>query len=73
MVIRQDSVVGQVEPVEMMSTISRCENPNMRDNIPAARRVLLRERSALPNKVSRVTVGPESSLAQNIQEPLAPL
>ena len=72
-VIRQDYMLGQVEPVEMVSIILRCENPNEKDNFSAARRMLLRERSALPNKASRVTMGPESSFAQNIQEPLAPL
>ena len=35
--------------------------------------MLLAEWSALPNKVSRVTEGLDSSFAQNIQEPLAPL
>ena len=42
-------------------------------SIRSARRVLLRERSALPNKASRMTEEPESSFAQNIWEPLAPL
>ena len=40
-VIRQDSVVGQVEPVEEVSTLLQYENPNKRDNLSAARRVLL--------------------------------
>ena len=72
-VIREDSMVGQVEPVEGVNTVLRCKNPNERNNISAARRLLLRERSALLNKASRVTEGPESSFVQNIQEPLAPL
>ena len=70
-VIRQDSMLGQVELVEVVSTISRCENPNERDNFSAARRVLLRERSVLPDKASKVTEGPEGSFVQKIQEPLA--
>ena len=70
-VIREDSVVRQVEPVEVVSTIFRDENPNKRDNFSAARSVLLRKSSALPNRASRVTEGLESSFAQKIQEPLA--
>ena len=42
-VIRQDSVVGEIEPVEVVSTILRCENANERENFSAARRVLFRE------------------------------
>ena len=33
----------------------------------------MREKSTLPNKASQLTEGPESSFAQKIQEPLAPL
>ena len=44
-VIRQHSVVGQVEPVEVVSTISGCESPNDRDNFSEARRILLRDGS----------------------------
>ena len=54
-VIRQDTMVGQVEPVEVVSTILGCKNPKKRDNFSVARRVLLTERSPLPNKASRVT------------------
>ena len=43
MVIRQDPTVGQVEPVELVSTILRCENPNERDIFSAARKVQLRQ------------------------------
>ena len=43
MSIRQDSMVGHVDLVEVMSTILRCENPNERDKFSAVRRVLLRE------------------------------
>ena len=35
--------------------------------------MLLRERSTLPNKASRMTEGLESSFSQKIQGPLAPL
>ena len=60
-VIKQDSMVGQVELVEVVSTNLRCENPNERDNFLEARRLLLRQKSALPCKASRVTEGLESS------------
>ena len=72
-VIRQDSVVGQVEPVKVVSTVFRYEHPKKRDNFSVARRVLLRKRSTLPNEVSRVTEGLDSSFAQRIQEPLTQL
>ena len=41
--IRQDSMVGWVEWVEVVRTILRCENPNKRDNVSAARRMQMRE------------------------------
>ena len=72
-VIRQDSVVRQLEPMEVESTIFRCENPTERDNFSAARRVLFRDGSAPLHKASRVTEGLGSSFAQKILGPLAPL
>ena len=56
-VIRQDSVVEQVEPVEVVSTISRCENLNEGDNFSAARRVLLRVGPASPCRASLMREG----------------
>ena len=54
-------MVGQVEPVEVMSTILRYENPTERDKFSAAGRVLLRDGT------SRVTEGQKSSYAHKIQ------
>ena len=65
--------MGEVEPLKVMNAILRCENLNERDTSSAARMVLLRDGSALPNKASGMTEGPESTFVQKIQEPLAPL
>ena len=32
-VVKQDSVVGQVEPVDVVCTVSKCENPNDKGNV----------------------------------------
>ena len=70
-VVRQDSVVSQVEPVDVVHTISECENPSEKSNCSATRRVLLGEKSMLPGKAHRVTKGQKRSFAQYVQEPLA--
>ena len=49
--------MGQVEPVEVVSTISKCENSTERDNLSAVRKVLLRDGSALLHRASRMTEG----------------
>ena len=49
-VIRQDSVVGQVETVKVQQTIAEHENPNEVGNDSAARRVTLRETGGLKGK-----------------------
>ena len=49
-VVRQDSVVDQVEPVDVVHTISECANPSEKSNCSATRRVLLGEKSTLPGK-----------------------
>ena len=46
-VIRQDSVVGQVETVKVQQTIAKHENPNEVGNDSAVRRVTLQERGGL--------------------------
>ena len=51
-VIRQDFVVRQIEPVEVVSTISRYDNPSERDNFSAGRWVLLTDGSTLLNKAT---------------------
>ena len=71
--VREDSVVGQLETVDEVSTIIRYKNLNEKSNLSAPRWVLLQEKSVLPSKCSRVTKGQENSFAQNIQEPMAPL
>ena len=66
----QDSVVGQVEPVDIVSTVPKCENPlRKRGNYLAMRRELLNKKSMLPNKASRVMKGQEKLFAQHIQDP----
>ena len=46
--------------MEVVNTISRCENPNERDNFSAARRVLLRDGPALLHWASQMTERQES-------------
>ena len=67
-IVRQDSVVGQVEQVDIVSTVSKCENPEV--NYLVMRREPLNEKSTLPHKASRVMKGQEKLFAQHIQEPL---
>ena len=55
-----------MEPVDVVSTISRYKNPNEKGNFSATRRVPLKEKFPLPNKASRVTKGLENSFAKNI-------
>ena len=50
-VIRQDSVVGQVETVKVQQTIAKHENPNEVGNNSAARRVTLQETGGLKGKI----------------------
>ena len=71
-IVRQDSVVGQVKPVDIVSTVLKCKNPGERGNYSVMRRVLLNEKSTLPNKASRVMKGQEKLFAQYIQKPLVP-
>ena len=72
-VVKQDSVVGQVEPVDVVRTVSKCENPNEKGNCSATRRVLLNRESTLPSKTLRVTKGQKKSFVHYVQGSLAPL
>ena len=72
-VVRQDFMMGRLESVDMVSTISRYENPTAKGNFTAIRWLLLKENSVLLNKAGRVKKGQKNSFVQNIQEPLAPL
>ena len=66
-VVKQDSVVGQVEPVDVVRTVSKCENPNEKGNCSATRRVLLNRESTLPSKTRRVMKGQKKSFVQRVQ------
>ena len=61
-VVKQDFVVGQVEPVDVVHTVSKCENPNDKGNCSATRRVLLNRESTLPSKTRRGQRGRKSHL-----------
>ena len=50
-------MVGQVEPVGVVSTISRFENPNNKGNFSATGCMMLKEKSVILNKASRVSKG----------------
>ena len=72
-VVKQDSVAGPVEPVDVVHTVSKCENPNEKHNCSATRRVLLNRESTLPSKTHRVTKGQKKSFVHYVQGSLAPL
>ena len=77
-VIRQDSVVGQAEPVKVEHTIAKQENPSEIGNVSVARHVTLRERSEPKGKehLSRCQARlHRQSIARkaNIQIPTSPL
>ena len=72
-VVRQNSMVGQVELVDVVSTISRCKNPNEMGNFSATGWVPLKEKSVLPNKDSWETKSQRNVFIKSNQEPLAPL
>ena len=56
-VVMQDSVVGQVELVDVVTTITRYKNSNEKGNFPVTGQMLLKKKSLLLNKASRLTKG----------------
>ena len=72
-VVKQDSVVGQVESVDVVRTVSKCENPNDKGNCSVTRRVLLNRESTLTSKTRRVMKGQKKSFVYYVQGSLAPL